>query len=120
MVLSLSLYLRFGRYPVPHAVVAPPWLVVVVSWLLGFALFFGFFALRQRQFPRVLLWLGRISYSFYLGHVLVFLAVPPLHHSWATLLLDLLITALFADLSFRLIERPALRLQRRLMPLVRA
>ncbi len=119
LVLLSGLYLRFGRYPVPHAVTAPPWLVVAISWALGYGLFLGFFALRRRLFPRVLLWLGRISYSFYLVHVLVFLAVPPLRSRWATLLVDLLLTAFVADLSFRLVERPALHLQRRLLPLPR-
>ena len=119
-LLVTGFYLRFERFPVPHLVDAPPWLVVVASWVLGYGLFFGLFAMRGRQFPRLLLWLGRISYSFYLFHTLVFLAVPPLRSGWGTLLVDLLVTALVADLSFRLVERPALVLQRRLWPMPRS
>ncbi len=118
-VLALGLYLRFGRYPVAHAVQAPPWLVVVASWITGYALFFTCFALRGRQFPRLLLWLGRISYSLYLCHVLVFLAMPPERSPWLTLVVNLLVTVMVADLSYRLVERPALRPQRRWMPLPR-
>ena len=118
-VLTLGFYLRFARFPVPHAMGEQPWLVVEASWVLGYALFFGLFALRRRQFPRLLLWLGRISYSFYLLHALVLMTVPALRSGWGTLLVDLLATALLADLSFRLIERPALLLQRRLFPLPR-
>ncbi len=119
VMLVTGFYLRFRQFPVPHAVEAPPWLVIVASWVLGYGLFFGLFALRRRQFPPVLLWLGRISYSFYLFHVLVFLAVPPQRSAWGTLLVDLLVTALVADLSYRLVERPALALQRRLWPVPR-
>lgn len=118
-VLVLGFYLRFERFPVQHAIEVPPWLVIVASWVLGYGLFFGLFAMRRRQFPRLLLWLGRISYSFYLFHVLVFLTVPQQRSAWGTLLVDLLVTALVADVSFRLVERPALLLQRRLWPMPR-
>ena len=123
-VLTMGFYLRFARFPVPHAMGQQSWLVVEASWVLGYGLFFGLFGLRRRQFPRVLLWLGRISYSFYLLHALVLLTVPALGPAdgrpWKTLLLYLLVTAVLADVSFRLVERPALRLQRRLFPLPRA
>lgn len=119
VVLSLGLYLRFGLFPVAHQVAAPTWGAVVCSWLLGYGLFFGLYALRQRRFPPALLWLGRISYSFYLWHVLVFLVVPPMAARPLTLALGLLITAAIADLSYRLVERPFLNLQRRLFPLAR-
>ena len=116
-VLALGLYLRFGLFPVAHQVAAPPWTTVVCSWIAGYALFFSLFALRHRRFPGTVLWLGRISYSFYLWHVLVFLSMPVLASRGGTLVLDLLVTALLAEISFRLAERPFLALQRRLFPL---
>lgn len=120
-VLTLGLWLRFDRFPVLHEVTAPPFRVVATSWLLAYLLFFAAAALRSREMPPALLWLGRISYSIYLWHLPVLVAarhlVPPqqtvaraLAPRGLLLLLALGIAALVAQLSYTLIERPGMRL----------
>jgi peptidoglycan/LPS O-acetylase OafA/YrhL len=47
---------------------APVWLATLAAVVVTFAVAF---ALRHRSVPRFLRWLGRISYSLYLLHVLV-------------------------------------------------
>ena len=87
------------------------------SWLLAYVLFFAAAALRRREMPRPLLWLGRISYSVYLWHVPVLVAAQrlPAHlPSGLLLVLALLVTAVVAQVSYRLVERPGIRLGARL------
>jgi peptidoglycan/LPS O-acetylase OafA/YrhL len=49
-----------------------------ISYLLGGAVFFAFYLLRRQQMPRVLLWLGKISYELYLAHAIILLALARL------------------------------------------
>lgn len=49
-----------------------------LSYLLGGVLFVGFYVLRNRTMPRILLWLGDISYELYLVHAIVLLALQKL------------------------------------------
>ena len=49
-----------------------------LSYLLGGVLFLGFYLIRHRTMPRVLLWLGDISYELYLVHAVVILALHKL------------------------------------------
>jgi peptidoglycan/LPS O-acetylase OafA/YrhL len=46
-----------------------------LSYLLGGVLFLIFYLLRNQSMPRVLLWLGDISYELYLVHAIVLLAL---------------------------------------------
>ncbi len=67
---------------------------------------------------RPLLWLGRISYSLYLTHNIVLLAVVHAFHPMldgpALVALVVVASLLVADLGYRLVEAPSIRLGRRL------
>lgn len=96
-----------------------------IVYALGIALFIsGTSLVRVRS--RLTDWLGRISYSFYLFHPVVFAALLwPLRRlpetSWLRsqhlgvyLVVNMLLTAAVATLVFRWVERPGIELGRRL------
>ncbi|HEV7490547.1 MAG TPA: acyltransferase [Rhodanobacteraceae bacterium] len=96
-----------------------------VSYALGFIVFIaGTRFLRMET--RLTDWLGRISYSIYLFHPLVYqpiwiwLMQQPATSIWRTqhvmvyLGVNLLLTLMVASLVFRLVERPAIRLGHRI------
>ena len=60
-------------------------------------------------------WLGRRSYAFYLWHgpVLWMLAWPITQSQWGQLTITFLVTAIVAEMSWRLVEAPALKLKTR-------
>jgi peptidoglycan/LPS O-acetylase OafA/YrhL len=78
------------------------------------------------RWPAVLSWLGRVSYSFYLVHWVVMKSVPPLPlpdfpgHGLATFVMWLAVALAISELSYRLVERPAVRAGRWLVRRVRA
>ncbi|MBL7259039.1 acyltransferase family protein [Paractinoplanes lichenicola] len=82
------------------------------------------YVFRHRTMPRALTWLGRISYSLYLLHVIVLFLLPRIVPDLGTQPLPVrVITGLaylasvlgLAWLSYRIVERPAQRLGRRLL-----
>ncbi len=61
--------------------------------------------------------LGRVSYGLYLWHLPIFFAVAREGQGWSSLtriVVAVTLTALFTALSWQLVERPALRVKRRL------
>jgi peptidoglycan/LPS O-acetylase OafA/YrhL len=66
-------------------------------------------------------WLGKVSYGLYLSHFSLFLASIHLLNGmlplWAILLIDIPLALAFAELFWRLVEAPAIRLGRRLTSL---
>jgi peptidoglycan/LPS O-acetylase OafA/YrhL len=95
------------------------WVGTTVAVALTFA---AAYALRHRRVPRVLAWLGRISYSVYLLHAIVLLVfVRHLPDAWARPLparfgiaVGFVAVVLAASwLSYRVVERPAQLLGRR-------
>lgn len=99
------------------------WKAWSASCLAAWALFGLGFLLRGRRFPRVLTWLGAVSFSLYLLHFPLLRAigplvgVPPLPSStpgrvaWTAVFLAALLVA--SHLLYRLVELPAQRLGRR-------
>ncbi len=82
--------------------------------LIGAGLFGGFYLLRGRAWPRLLTWLGRMSYGVYLWHGVILLAVPG---GWAVgpSLVAIVGGALgLAALTHRWVEEPAIAFGRRL------
>jgi len=68
---------------------------------------------------RILLWFGQRSYGIYVYHYLIFLALEPLRvsGSFSNLLmvtsLRILISLVFAEISYRVMEKPILKLKSR-------
>ncbi|GAA4905427.1 peptidoglycan/LPS O-acetylase OafA/YrhL [Nonomuraea thailandensis] len=91
--------------------------------LLAVLTFAAAMAWRARRVPAVLVWLGTISYSLYLAHLPILLAVMQVagEMRWSPLPLQLGVSVAFlvllmpvSWLSHRFIERPMQRLGRRL------
>ena len=91
-----------------------------IAWSIAYLFFFGAFAMRQERFPRPFLWLGRVSYSLYLMHPLVVVAVA----HWTVRPLALLVVVVarlaLADLTYRFVELPFQALGRRVQQRARA
>jgi peptidoglycan/LPS O-acetylase OafA/YrhL len=111
-----------------HGAQHPDWGTAGAQWqwqwmtsLVGAALTFGVgLLLRERRVPRILAWLGMISYSVYLLHPLIldaFRDVPTLHHASRGLVVQLplaagLIGVVIASsaATYYLVEKPMQRL----------
>jgi len=87
---------------------AESWTFVVAYLVFGAALL-----LRRYRFPRVLLWLGAISYSLYLWHAVVLRAISPTAYRPLTFSVWLAATIVVSWLSYRYIEQPAIRAGRK-------
>jgi peptidoglycan/LPS O-acetylase OafA/YrhL len=99
----------------------PVWVATVAAVVLTFA---AAFALRNRRVPKLLTWLGTVSYSLYLLHVLVLgqviRLVPDLDDRPVPVRLAfaaafLVVALVCARLSYRWIELPAQAFGRRLL-----
>jgi peptidoglycan/LPS O-acetylase OafA/YrhL len=106
-----------------HAAYAngPVWLVTAAAVATTFAVAF---VLRRRRVPRVFAWLGTISYSLYLLHVVVLgqvtrllphLADRPAPVRCAAGAVFLLLALGVAAISYRCVELPAQALGRRIL-----
>jgi peptidoglycan/LPS O-acetylase OafA/YrhL len=96
-------------------------LVKTVTWVLAYSAFFVAFANRRRRMPASLAWVGKISYSLYLLHILAMTFLLPLGlPAWAYFPALFGTTLLVAGISYRLIEAPSIALgralERRLLP----
>ncbi|MDQ6783617.1 MAG: acyltransferase [Actinomycetota bacterium] len=87
-----------------------------VSFLVGLALFLGFYFARRIPAARALVWLGAISYAMYLVHptvmAVVRTAVGP--NLGLVVLGNVVLVPIIAWLIHRLIEQPSIALGRRL------
>jgi peptidoglycan/LPS O-acetylase OafA/YrhL len=81
--------------------------------VLALIVFLAAFALRARRVPRVLLFLGQISYSVYLLHMAVIVSVST-DNAALNIALWAVATVVLATCSYRLVEQPAMQLGRRL------
>ncbi|MFF4371072.1 acyltransferase family protein [Streptomyces sp. NPDC001594] len=100
----------------------PGWLSWSSAYLAAWAVFGLGFLLRRRSFPRVLTWLGAISFSVYLVHVPLAHALAPVlgaplsHSAWGRAAWALLFVAavlLVSHLMYRLVEIPVQNLGKR-------
>jgi len=78
----------------------------VATFLGAYAVFLAFLALRHRSFAKPLRWLGEVSYSVYLVHGIVLVAVPSVGGDVTTVAVWLAVTLAVSWVTYRLFERP--------------
>ena len=83
------------------------------TWGVAYACFFLLLEAHHRPMPLAACWLGRISYSVYLLHPIVLLALYPMHWPvWGFLPALLAGSLLLAELAYRFVEMPGVALGR--------
>jgi peptidoglycan/LPS O-acetylase OafA/YrhL len=94
------------------------WYRYVISYILGILIFYLF----KKTVPKIrpLVFLGKISYSLYLLHPVCLLAMQNLITRYEISLLEALLFFLFSSfavsvLSYHVIEKPAVKLGRRVI-----
>ncbi len=88
---------------------------MLTAWLGAYAVFGVGLALRRRAVPSWLRRLGVISYSVYLVQALVLLVAPVLATPLLTALLWTALVIGTSELTYRIVEQPAVALGRRLV-----
>ena len=90
-----------------------------VASLLLISLALGVGSIREKLELKPLLWLGKVSYSLYLFHPMVLLlCVCYLQKNltvWGADILGFFLSFLAAEISYRIIEKPAIQLGRRIV-----
>jgi peptidoglycan/LPS O-acetylase OafA/YrhL len=84
-----------------------------ITFVAAYAVFVAFLALRRHGFPRPLRWLGEVSYSVYLVHGVVLVAVPKVGGDAAAVAVWLAATLVVSWITYRLFERPFQEVGRR-------
>ncbi|MFG2337351.1 acyltransferase family protein [Streptomyces yangpuensis] len=104
------------------------WKAWSVAYLAAWALFAVGFLLRGRRFPKVLTWLGAISFSVYLLHIPLLRTVEPLlgippqpsstlgRIAWTAIFLGVVVAV--SHLMYHLVEMPMQRLGKRVQKAV--
>ncbi|BEK97798.1 acyltransferase family protein [Nocardia seriolae] len=120
VIFGISLFIK--PYLEPATGVWVHWMRQPLTILPAYLLFAAALLLRRYSFPRPLLFLGRISFSLYLVHVLVLDALPRWTTSvagvpapWLTLGSWLIVAVATAALTYRIIEKPCHNLGHRLI-----
>lgn len=89
-------------------------LSVTTPWAIGYAFFLGAFTFRDRTFPQVFAWLGKISYSVYLIHPVILIITPDLSSRPLMLAVMLAGTLILANATYNFIEHPLIEFGRKL------
>ena len=110
----LCLWLRYARYPKAHELGFGTFRSDIVSFACGWALFLGFFLTRARRSSKVMIWLGKISYSTYLTHAVLLMFFSRAMNFWFGTALLITSTLLLSSITFRYIETPCIRFHKRL------
>lgn len=111
VLLSTVLYGRDN----PNSLGARSFWPMLLAWTAAYLTFSLAIKLRQRQTPYSLLHLGRISYSVYLLHPLLLIGVTPISNPYLRIVVFIGMTIIFASLTFKYIEKPAISAGRSLI-----
>lgn len=109
---------------------SPNWQAFVVAYVAAWVTFGVALAVRHRRWPRALTWLGQVSYSVYLVHMVVYFASAWLAAHllrlptgapgrWLVFAVQLTAILVISGWTFRWIERPGQRLGRHLSAMPR-
>lgn len=113
-LLLIGAHINYGLYPTrteANFYIKP--VSEMTSTLLGFALFLVPMAMKNVEFPKVILWLGRISYSIYILHDVV--PIPRFLSGAAGFAFQLAETLILSALCYRFIELPGIEFGKRLI-----
>lgn len=103
---TVAFWYNYVRYPTTEFSFLCAW----ASWMAAFVLFVAAYRLRHHRMPRILVWLGTISYSVYLAHDLInFNAITLWGPGWWNLILVPLLTIPTAWCAHHMIELRAIR-----------
>lgn len=114
-LLVTGLAIRLAGDGDPRALGAASFRPMLFAWLVAYGIVLAGFALRSRDVPRILVRLGVISYSVYLMHALVLVAVPQARSGLLTAVVWIGVTLVLAESTYRLVESPGIALGRRLV-----
>lgn len=120
----VALTIAFRAYHIGYAEpitgATPQWWTEAVTFLGAYVFFGAMILLRRHQFPRVLVYLGTISYSVYLMHAVVLVVVPPIGSGLTTFLVWNVVTLVGASITYRWVEKPSIVLGRKVVSARRA
>jgi peptidoglycan/LPS O-acetylase OafA/YrhL len=116
-VFAITFWVRFDLYnPRGDGELVVGTVCVMMSWAAAYAIFLLFYALRSREFPRVLIWIGQISYPLYLFHGLVIWTMPRSLSGPLFVVSSLAVSLAVAHILHVLVENPIARFQRKVIP----
>jgi peptidoglycan/LPS O-acetylase OafA/YrhL len=87
---------------------------VFLSWMSACSLFLLAYRLRHRDTPKLLVWLGTVSYSVYLLHSPLRSLVPLWPNRVFSFLAVLVVTLIASAVTYRLIEEPFIGLGKKI------
>lgn len=108
LLLVLAIMLASPRDPFAMSTLT----AIGLARLAAIVVFVGGLSLRGIGVPRMVLYLGQISYSLYLWHTFVIIAIPPTGPIALTVLLWLFVLVGVAALTYRWVEQPGMALGR--------
>lgn len=121
VVTVLAHYTWHVGYTEPVSGATPQWWTEAGTFAGAYLLFGGALLLRQLRWPRLLVYLGTISYSVYLLHALVLIVFPQVPGGpWVRFSAMLATTLVGAALTYRFVEKPGIALGRRVVAARRA
>ena len=91
----------------------PTQFCAIFSAITGYTFFLGMIALRDRQFPKWVLWLGKVSYSLYLLHPIALAVIPNNGNNVVTGVLQIGLSVALAWFGYECIEVPCLDMAKR-------
>lgn len=109
VVLILSSIYNYSPLRLASAPLQPTQFCATFSALSGGAFFLIMMWRRAIKFPKLILWLGKVSYSLYLFHPVAGMVVPKSIGPWERAFIVFVFSILLAWLGYTWIEAPAMK-----------